>query len=155
MRTNEIITEVNELIKNTGTQPIIVITGGEPTIQDYEPLVIALRRQRFFLSMESNGTFQNIPPVDWLTLSPKSDEAIQNIITRFSIAEKKVDEIKIVYEGQSEEWFKKMFSHRVFIDTFKYIQPCFGMNESMTIDRVKRLSGWNLSIQTQKYLSIL
>jgi len=55
------------------TQPIVVITGGEPTLYDLGPLVRALKEQGRFVTLETNGT--NLVPevwgLDWITVSPK------------------------------------------------------------------------------------
>jgi organic radical activating enzyme len=49
----------------------LVITGGEPLEQDLQALVAALRRDRYFVAVETNGLhFQDLP-LDWWTVSPK------------------------------------------------------------------------------------
>jgi 7-carboxy-7-deazaguanine synthase len=49
----------------------LVVTGGEPLEQDLKELVKALRRQRYFVAVETNGLhFQDLP-FDWWTVSPK------------------------------------------------------------------------------------
>ena len=56
-------------------QPIVVITGGEPTLYDLEPLVKALKRRGKFVTLETNGT-NPVPDewgIDWVTVSPKPD----------------------------------------------------------------------------------
>ena len=54
-------------------QPLVVITGGEPTLHDLGPLVRELHRQDKFVCIETNGTTP-IPVewgIDWITVSPK------------------------------------------------------------------------------------
>ena len=56
-------------------QPIVVITGGEPTLYDLGPLVQALKARGKFVTLETNGT-NNVPAawgIDWVTVSPKPD----------------------------------------------------------------------------------
>lgn len=49
----------------------VVLTGGEPLEQDLAELVVALRRGRRFLAVETNGLhFQDLA-LDWWTVSPK------------------------------------------------------------------------------------
>ena len=49
----------------------LVVTGGEPLEQDLRELVMALRRKRHFIAVETNGLqFQDLP-LDWWTVSPK------------------------------------------------------------------------------------
>jgi 7-carboxy-7-deazaguanine synthase len=49
----------------------VCLTGGEPLAQDIGPLVRELRRQGLFVQIETNGTFEPGPSVDWYTVSPK------------------------------------------------------------------------------------
>lgn len=54
-------------------QPIVVITGGEPTLHNLGPLVQALKDKGKFVAIETNGT-NSIPEewgLDWITVSPK------------------------------------------------------------------------------------
>ena len=56
-------------------QPIVVITGGEPTLYDLGPLVQALKAFGKFVTLETNGT-NPVPAawgIDWITVSPKPD----------------------------------------------------------------------------------
>ena len=49
----------------------VCLTGGEPLLQDVEPLVRKLRKEGFKIHIETNGTVYRSFGVDWLTLSPK------------------------------------------------------------------------------------
>lgn len=54
-------------------QPIVIITGGEPTLHDLGPLVSGLHKKAKYVSIETNGT-NPIPDewaIDWITVSPK------------------------------------------------------------------------------------
>lgn len=56
-------------------QPIVVITGGEPTLYDLGPLVQALKERGKYVTLETNGT-NPVPAdwgIDWVTVSPKPD----------------------------------------------------------------------------------
>lgn len=55
------------------SQPIVVITGGEPTLYNLEPLVSALKARGKYVTLETNGT-NPVPDewkIDWITVSPK------------------------------------------------------------------------------------
>ncbi|NCD09259.1 MAG: 7-carboxy-7-deazaguanine synthase QueE [Negativicutes bacterium] len=56
-------------------QPIVVITGGEPTLYDLGPLVKALKARGKFVTLETNGTNPVLDEwgIDWVTVSPKPD----------------------------------------------------------------------------------
>lgn len=55
------------------TQPIVVITGGEPTLYNLGPLARALKERGKYVTIETNGT-NPVPEdwgIDWVTVSPK------------------------------------------------------------------------------------
>lgn len=92
----------------------VILTGGEPTIQpveDLQYLVNDLHRAGYQVAMETNGTNFIHPfhlPIDWITVSPKSEEFIQS----------EGDELKLLYDGTQnlEVYEKKRFR-------FFYLQP--------------------------------
>lgn len=49
----------------------VCLTGGEPLAQDVAPLLRRLKRSGLRVQVETNGTFDVPPGVDWLTVSPK------------------------------------------------------------------------------------
>jgi 7-carboxy-7-deazaguanine synthase len=49
-----------------------VLTGGEPLLQVDEDLVGVLRKRHFEIAVETNGTIEPPPGIDWLCVSPKS-----------------------------------------------------------------------------------
>ncbi len=49
----------------------VCLTGGEPLAQDVAPLIRRLKRSGLRVQVETNGTFDCPPGVDWLTVSPK------------------------------------------------------------------------------------
>jgi len=50
---------------------LVVITGGEPTIHDLEPLTDAMKERGLKSHLETSGSFQIRGSFDWITLSPK------------------------------------------------------------------------------------
>ncbi len=121
----------------------VVLTGGEPSIQSgLEQLITKLKKNDFFVSVETNGTniIKGYP--DWITVSPKTDDFYYG------------DELKLVYDKQNIKEFEHLpFKHF-------YIQP---MNLEKDIDftslgkcikLVKDNPKWKLSIQLHKFLRI-
>lgn len=49
----------------------VVITGGEPALQDTQPLVVELRRYKVKCHVETNGTLPMHMDWDWVAVSPK------------------------------------------------------------------------------------
>src|SRR3546814_13019004 len=46
-------------------------TGGEPRLQIDEPLIRAMHALGFQCALETNGTLEPPPGIDWITVSPK------------------------------------------------------------------------------------
>jgi organic radical activating enzyme len=49
----------------------VCLTGGEPLLQDVQPLAKKLKKEGFKVHIETNGTVNRPFSADWLTLSPK------------------------------------------------------------------------------------
>lgn len=49
----------------------VCLTGGEPLLQDVDPLVRRLRADGFLIQIETNGILEPRPRADWYTVSPK------------------------------------------------------------------------------------
>jgi 7-carboxy-7-deazaguanine synthase len=65
---------IHELVTKAAEVPArkVVITGGEPLLQDTQPLVVALRKAGFKVHLETNGTLPSHYDWDWIAVSPKS-----------------------------------------------------------------------------------
>lgn len=142
MTASEILTKV----KNVGHDcNLIVFTGGEPLMQLDEELLILAHSKGYEVHLETNGTLPVPDGVDWVTCSPKTES--------LGIQPDKIDEIKVVYTGQSdlvlEEIQKRFFSAKFF-----FLQPCSGKNIKETIEKVLQMPSWRLSLQTHKLLNI-
>jgi organic radical activating enzyme len=120
--------------------PLIVITGGEPTLQVDEPFIDLLHEAGYEVAMESNGT--HMPPrnLDWLTISPKQDVVV-----------KECNELKCIFDMQGE-----VSDFGIKADYY-YLQPCDTGETARNhliigqcIDYIKRNPRWRLSLQTHK-----
>lgn len=91
---------IDEIVKTVNTFDItqVVITGGEPTIQEELPLLISsLKHAGYYVSIETNGT-NNIwwsDGCDWVTCSPKPE-------SQYRVA-CDADEIKLVITEDFDE----------------------------------------------------
>lgn len=72
--TEKSVAEIRELVNN----PFVVITGGEPTLQDLRPLLEALKQDGKFVAIETNGTYpvkkEYGDLISWISCSPKYDD---------------------------------------------------------------------------------
>lgn len=117
----------------------LVVTGGEPALQLDSELVRALKAEKFFIQVETNGSLPLPPDVDWVTCSPK--EAPWEI--------GRIDELKVVYQGQDVETITSLLpAPRLFL------QPCSGLNIRETVEYILSHPRWRLSLQTHKFIDI-
>ena len=148
------ISQINEKIFEFNCKKII-FTGGEPALQNLEPLIDSLRPSGYNFSIETNGTVE-LPPglLDWICVSPK-DQIYPNV----SIKQRNGDELKCVYVGQDLSIYdelKEGFTHL-------FLQPCYdeskdviwnGISFRQTVEVVKENPDWNLSLQTHKWMGV-
>ena len=125
----------------------VVCTGGEPLLQLDSDAIDALHRAGFEVGVETNGTIEAPPGIDWLCVSPKG---------RALLAQRSGDELKLVYPQVEDEAQPERFESLDF--THFYLQPLddehCDENTSAAIDYCLAHPRWNLSLQTQKILGI-
>lgn len=134
MATEQIVAEV---MKHPARH--VVITGGEPALQISEAFVDALKSQGLYVQIETNGSLPVPANIDWVTCSPK--DAPWRI--------QRVDELKVVYQGQDVEELASHFSPKV-----RCLQPCSGQNIEQTVAYILAHPWWRLSLQTHKLINI-
>ena len=145
MSDEDIVTAVEALCPQTSNiKPLIVLTGGEPTLQADEVFVDLLHQHGYEVAMESNGTRFAPRNLDWLTVSPKQSPIRQHC-----------NEVKVVFvdAGQVPD-----------IDLeadYYYLQPCdvgdAERNKTITqacVEYIKQHPQWRLSLQTHKLIDI-
>lgn len=125
--------------------PHIVLTGGEPLLQVDDTLIKALHDAGFSIHVETNGTLPVPDGIDWVTCSPKEPP--------LRIQPEKVNEIKVVFTGQTEDELEKLREQFPHTPLF-YLQPCSGKNVLVTLMRVLITGNWRLSLQIHKILDI-
>lgn len=133
--------------------PLVVLTGGEPSLYVDETFVSEVKKQTGkMITIETNGTHPLPTNIDWVTLSPKTGFAGGDVEPCII---KKCDELKVVYLGQDLNRYN-------YIETsLRYLQPCFLENETLRqavmeacVDAVMNNPGWRLSLQTHRILNI-
>jgi len=149
-------------------KPIVVLTGGEPTLQVDEAFVDLLHEEGFQVAMESNGILPAPQNLDWLTVSPKAFPNKRSQTGKRRPKAKRADEIKIVFDGihDPEEILRAYLRHtglteQVLADMLLYLQPCdtgyMDQNNEITalcVNYIKRYPQWRLSLQTHKLIGI-
>ena len=126
----------------------VVITGGEPMLQVDDGIVDALHAQAFQIAIESNGTIDVHPGIDWVCISPKAGSDIVQLTG---------DELKLVWPQPTsdldamEQW---QFAHFL-------IQPMdagdAGVNAAHVAEATRLVMErpkWRLSLQNHKILGL-
>ncbi|MGI6233221.1 MAG: 7-carboxy-7-deazaguanine synthase QueE [Prevotella sp.] len=125
--------------------PMVVLTGGEPTLQVNAELIDKFHAAGFnFVTMESNGTA--LPPnnLDWLTVSPKESVKVDCC-----------QELKCIFDGKSDPERWKINAEHYFL------QPCDLEDDKLNSDIIQRCIDyimnhprWRLSLQIHKLVGI-
>ena len=122
-----------------------VLTGGEPLLQIDAALIDALHARGFLIAVETNGTIQPPPGLDWICVSPKAGA---DLVVR------KGHELKLVYPqaGAPPENFADLAFERFSL------QPMDGPDIAQSMENAiaycLRHPQWRLSVQTHKTIGI-
>jgi 7-carboxy-7-deazaguanine synthase (Cx14CxxC type) len=122
-----------------------VLTGGEPMLQIDTALIDALHARGFLIAVETNGTIEPPPGLDWICVSPKAGA---DLVVR------KGHELKLVYPqaGAPPENFAGLAFERFSL------QPMDGPDIAQSIESAIAYClhhpQWRLSVQTHKTLGI-
>jgi 7-carboxy-7-deazaguanine synthase (Cx14CxxC type) len=126
-------------------KPYVVCTGGEPLLQIDEPLIAALHARGFEIGVETNGTQDAPPGLDWICVSPKADAELKL---------KSGSELKLVYPQALAP--PEKFAGLQFQNFF--LQPMDGpdrvANTKAATDYCLAHPQWRLSLQTHKLIGI-
>ena len=124
---------------------LVVCTGGEPFLQLDEAAIEALRARGFQIAVESNGTIEAPPGIDWICVSPKADAPV---------VQTSGQELKLVFP--QDKAMPERFADLDF-ERF-YLQPMDGpdrdRNTQLAVAYCLSHPQWRLSVQTHKYLGL-
>jgi len=126
----------------------VVITGGEPSIRDCNPLIDALHEIGKFVAVETNGfDFENMSSADWVTYSPKNWKEI--VLHGW-------DEIKFVVNEKTD--ITPILD--IVENSLIWLQPEADMDKviqssvNKCVETIKRFPHLRLSLQTHKLIGI-
>ncbi len=145
----EIVQELVALDRHASR--MVVVTGGEPTLQYDELLAAALHAAGFRVHMESNGTRVPAGPVDWLTISPKP----QFHPKALALGGVAANEVKVVVDDTVADTTLARYEARYACEHY-FAQPCAGDPASLarTLALVGARPRWRLSLQLHKIVGI-
>lgn len=123
----------------------VVCTGGEPSLQLDPGLVDALHARGFEVGIETNGTMDPPPGLDWVCLSPKAEAPV--VLTEG-------DELKLIFpqEGGPPERYRDLRFRHFFLQPMD--GPDRDRNTALAVRYCLEHPEWRLSLQTHKLLGI-
>ncbi len=145
----EIVNEVNKC----PIAPLLVLTGGEPSLFIDEAFVAELKQKTGKkIAIETNGTRPLPSNLDWVTFSPKTafdGGGLEPCVLTHC------DELKVVWLGQDLAQYDEIQAN------YRFLQPCFvedmkqrAGNMQACIEAVKTYPNWRLSLQIHRVLQI-
>jgi len=150
---NMSLEEIANEIEKHPIAPLVVLTGGEPSLFIDEAFVAVLKQKTGKrIAIETNGTRPLPSNLDWVTFSPKTafegGELEPCVLTS-------CDELKVVYLGQDLAQYDKIQAKN------RFLQPCFSEDETQRIANMKACveavmqnPNWRLSLQIHRGLNI-
>jgi 7-carboxy-7-deazaguanine synthase len=123
----------------------VVITGGEPLLQVDRSLLEALHARGFSVAVETNGTIEPPPGLDWICVSPKAGSALRV---------RAGQEMKLVFPqaGAPPEAFAGLAFEHFSLQPMD--GPELARNTERAIDYCLTHPQWRLSLQTHKTIGI-
>lgn len=140
--------QILEKVKTYGCKTV-VITGGEPTEQNLQPLFKILHKNHFEIHLETNGSIDtDVSLVDWCTVSPKLF-VNQNMF-------KKANTIKLVTDKNTT--LDEILSLQKFANkkALFFLQPKSNSKENTKkcLEIIKKYPVLRLSMQLHKLIKI-
>lgn len=132
-------------VEESGGEPYVVLTGGEPLLQVDAALIAALKQEGFTIGLETNGTLPAPDGIDWICVSPKLGNPV---------VQRGGSELKLVWPQPGID-FREMeaWDFRHF-----FVSPMDGPNrrdaEAAAIQFVLGHPRWRLSIQSHKVIGL-
>ena len=128
----------------------VIVTGGEPTLHDLQPLTQALRAAGCQPHLETSGAYALRGDFQWVTLSPKTVRSPHPSLYG------QVHELKVVVADRSDlEWAESQAA-LVSPTVVKFLQPEWSSPQSQALvyDYVLHHPTWRISLQTHKILKV-
>ena len=155
---------------STHPHTLIVLTGGEPSLQVDNELVDALHAHQQTVTIETNGTRPVPDNIDWVTVSPKAVPADESKVVLShepkvvlshepKVVLTQADEVKVVFT-ESTEKLLPLWRTTIRASHY-YLQPCaqpgtepIRANTEAVVAYILSHPDWKLSLQTHTYLRI-
>jgi len=157
---------LREIKKKGGDCKFIVLTGGEPSMQDIQEFVKIVKDAGYYIMIESNGMYElpKNPALDWVCVSPKINTQSKKLVV------KEANEFKFVvpYDGKlpnikglKSDHFWVSPENETAIDKGRGIRVgdrgCSQVSLASTkycVDLIKKSPQFKLNLQMHKYIGV-
>ena len=165
-----------------GRRRMMVLTGGEPSLQVDDALITALHAAGFYICIETNGTRPLPAGIDWITCSPKrayyphslKDSEKSSFPLRedrgeaCQLALKRVNEVKVVFTGDYDPniWREHLEAEHWLLQPLRYTGEWLlqsnvdewedDRNDNLadTVQYILAHPFWRLSVQLHKIVGL-
>lgn len=126
-------------------RPYVVCTGGEPLLQLDTALATGLHKSGFEIAIETNGTLEPPPGIDWICVSPKADAVL---LLRCG------NELKLIFpqENAPPERYAGLAFEHFFLQPMD--SPEKDANTRAAAEYCLTHPQWRLSLQTHKLIGL-
>ena len=147
------LVKIETIITNALKTPAnaVVVTGGEPSLYNLEPLTSRLKEHGIKTFIETAGAKPLTGQWDWICLSPKRQspphESFYNLANELKV---------IIYDDEDYRWAEEV-AEKVNPDCLFYLQSewsRYEQNIPHIVDYVKNYPKWNVSLQSHKFMHI-
>lgn len=146
-------TLTDEIVKHAAAQPAkaVVVTGGEPLMNNLDYLCAELKKNNVTRYLESSGAHPYSGEWEWICVSPKKKSPpVESVYSRAS-------ELKVVIETEKDFEWAEANAKLVNSDCQLFLQPEWSKADKMMhaiTEYVMKNPQWNISIQSHKYMKI-
>ncbi len=147
------LVDIEDIKRSVADTPAksIVVTGGEPSLYNLDPLCTALKPLGVKTFLETSGTGFLSGRWDWICLSPKKQSPPENVFYN------KADELKVIIFDEEDILWAEEAAKLVNSECRLYLQPEWSRYEIIipaVVEFVKRNPQWNVSLQAHKFMHI-
>jgi 7-carboxy-7-deazaguanine synthase len=140
---------VENVIKSKAST--IVVTGGEPSLYNLDPLCTLLKQFSIDTHVETSGAYPLNGNWNWICLSPKKQNQPQKEIY------KKANELKVIISKPGDFDWAEENAQKVEPSCKLYLQPEWSEYEKIIpqiVEYVKSNQKWQVSVQAHKFMHI-
>ncbi len=146
-------TSIDTILKNVieNKAGTVVVTGGEPSLYNLDPLCARLNENSIDTYVETSGAYKLSGKWNWICLSPKKQNPPQPEIF------KKASELKVIISKKSDLIWAEDNAAKVDPDCKLFLQPEWSVYELIIpeiVEYVKQNQKWQVSLQSHKFMHI-